>query len=107
MKVRMHYKLIGTYNLGLTYPIETAWVNCLKQVDFYNFDDQVYDAGASSGVSTLGNGNQGDIEYKMVLNRRYYNKTMVLVRVGIAQDAAQYSGRPITFQSLQVRLTDA
>jgi hypothetical protein len=104
MKVRMHYKLLGTYNLGLTYPVETAWVNCFKQVDFYNFDDQVYDAGATVAVSTLGS---GDVEYKMILNRRYYLKTMCLVRVGISQDGAQYSGQPITFKGLHVRLSDA
>jgi len=103
MKVRMHYKLLGTYNLGLTYPIETAWVNCLKQVDFYNFDDQIYDAGATSAVSRIG----GDVEYKMELNRRYYLKTMLLVRVGISQDGAQYSGQPITFAGLQARLSDS
>lgn len=104
MKVRMHYKLLGTYNLGVTYPIETAWVNCFKQVDFYNFDDQVYDAGATVAVSVLGS---GDVEYKMLLNRRYYLKTMCLVRVGISQDGAQYSGQPITFAGLGVRLSDS
>lgn len=104
MKVRMHYKLLGTYNLGITYPSETAWVNCFKQVDFYNFDDQVYDAGATVAVSVLGS---GDVEYKMMLNRRYYLKTMCLVRVGISQDGAQYSGQPITFAGLGVRLSDA
>lgn len=104
MKVRMHYKLIGTYNLGITYPIETAWVNCFKQVDFYNFDDQVYDAGATVAVSVLGS---GDVEYKMMLNRRYYLKTMCIVRVGISQDGAQYSGQPITFAGLHVRLSDS
>ena len=104
MKVRMHYKLLGTYNLGVTYPIETAWVNCFKQVDFYNFDDQTYDTGGTYGVSTLGS---GDVEYKMLLNRRYYQKTMCLVRVGISQDGAQYSGQPITFAGLSVRLSDS
>ena len=104
MKVRMHYKLLGTYNLGVTVPVETAWVNCLKQVDFYNFDDSVYDDGATYAVNTLGD---GDIEYKMLVNRRYYQKTMVLVRVGIARDASQYSGEPITFESMSVRLSDS
>jgi hypothetical protein len=104
MKVRMHYKVLGTFNLGVTVPLETAWVNCFKQVDFYNFDDSVYDMGATYAVSTLGD---GDIEYKMLVNRRYYQKTMVLLRVGIAQDAAQYSGQPITFQSMSVRLSDS
>lgn len=103
MKVRMHYKLIGTYNIGVTQPIETAWVNCLKQVDFYNFDDQNYDEGGTSAVTAIGS----DIEYKMVINRRYYQKTMVLVRVGIAQDGGQYTGQPITFQSMTMRLTDS
>jgi hypothetical protein len=103
MKVRMHYKLIGTYNIGVTQPIETAWVNCLKQVDFYNFDDQIYDMGATYAVTVVGS----DIEYKMLINRRYYQKTTVLVRVGIAQDGGQYTGQPITFQSMTTRLSDA
>jgi len=79
-------------------------VNCFKQVDFYNFEDSIYDAGATVAVSVLGS---GDVEYKMLLNRRYYLKTMCLVRVGISQDGAQYSGQPITFKGLHVRLSDA
>jgi hypothetical protein len=104
MKVRMHAKLLGTFNAGLTYPFETAWVNALKQVDFYNYDDGTYDMGATYSVNTLSG---GDIEYKVLINRRYYQKTMTLVRVGIAQDASQYSGAPITFAGIQVRLSDS
>jgi hypothetical protein len=103
MKVRMHAKILGTFNIGLTQTFETAWVNGLKQVDFYNYDDGVYDNGATYGVSTLGG---GDIEYKLLINRRYYQKTMTFVQVGIAQDGSQYSGTPITFQGIQVRLSD-
>ena len=103
MKVRMHAKLLGTYNAGVTYPFETAWINALKQVDFYNYDDGIYDIGATYSVRTLGG---GDIEYKLLINRRYYQKTMTLVRIGIAQDASQYSGEPITFQGVQIRLSD-
>jgi hypothetical protein len=104
MKVRMHAKILGTFNAGLTLPFETAWVNAFKQVDFYNHDDANYDMGATYSVSTLGG---GDIEYKLLINRRYYQKTMTLVRVGIAQDASQYSGEPITFQGIQIRLSDS
>jgi hypothetical protein len=103
MKVRMHAKLLGTYNIGLTQTFETAWVNALKQVDFYNYNDTVYDSGATYAVSTLGG---GDIEYKVLINRRYYQKTTAIVQIGISQDGSQYSGAPITFQGIQVRLSD-
>ena len=104
MKVRMHTKLTGTYNAGTTRSFETAWLNALKQVDLYAYDDSIYDIGSVYGVSTLSG---GDVEYQVQINRRSYLKVMALVRVGIALDASQYSGTPITFTGIQVRMSDS
>jgi hypothetical protein len=104
MKVRMHAKLLGTYDVGTTQTFETAWINAFKQMDLWNFDDGVFDQGGAYSVSTLVD--SGDVEYKVQINRRLYAKTTMLVRVGIARDGGQYTDRPITFQGIQGRLSE-
>jgi hypothetical protein len=103
MKVRMHAKLVGTYDVATYQTFETSWINCMKQLDFYNFDDDVFDTGAA--IDTIVSGN--DVVYKAQINRRLYTKVMAFVRVGISQDGSQYSGSPITFTGLNVSLTNS
>jgi len=103
MKVRMHAKLVGTYDLATYETFGTAWLNCMKQLDFYNFDDSVFDTGAAIDVIPDGS----NVVYKAQIGRRLYTKVMAFVRIGIAQDASQYSGFPITFQGLNVSLTNS
>ena len=103
MKVRMHAKLVGTYDLASYETFETAWLNCMKQLDFYNFDDAVFDTGAAIDVTPSGS----NIIYKAQVSRRLYTKVMAFVRIGIAQDGSQYSGFPITFQGLNASLTNS
>jgi len=103
MKVRMHAKLVGTYEVGTYETFETAWINCMKQLDFYNFDDVMFDTGAAINVATSGN----DIIYTAQISRRLYTKVMAFVRVGISQDGSQYSGTPITFSGLSATLTNS
>jgi len=102
MKVRLHAKFLGNYYTGIQNKLETAWVNGFKEIDPYNFDDSEYDVGAAMSANVTSNA----VEYKVVFNRRYYTHLMSLVRVGIAQDASIYSGQPISFQNIQVRLSD-
>jgi hypothetical protein len=104
MKVRMHARLVGTFNVGTDQFFDTAWLNCMKQLDFYNFDDDVFDTGAAIDVSTLGT---GDVLYKSQFSRRLYTKVSAFIRVGISQDGSQYSGFPITFEGLQASLTNS
>jgi hypothetical protein len=103
MKVRMHAKLVGTYELGTYETFETSWLNCMKQLNFYSFDDSVFDSGAAIDV-TVGPSN---IVYKAQISRRLYTKAMAFVRIGISQDGSQYSGFPITFTGLDVHLTNS
>jgi len=103
MKVRMHAKLVGTYEVGTYETFETAWLNCMKQLDFYNFDDSVFDTGAAINVASSGN----DVIYTAQISRRLYTKVMAFVRVGISQDGSQYSGTPITFSGLTANLTNS
>jgi hypothetical protein len=103
MKVRMHARLVGTFNVGTDQFFDTAWLNCMKQLDFYNFDDAVFDTGAAIDVIPSGS----NIVYKAQISRRLYTKVMAFVRIGIAQDASQYSGTPITFGGLNVSLTNS
>jgi len=103
MKVRMHAKLVGTFDQATYQPFETAWINCMKQLDFYSFDDDVFDTGAAIDVIPSGN----NIVYKAQISRRLFTKVMAFVRIGIAQDASQYSGTPITFEGLNVTLTNS
>jgi hypothetical protein len=103
MKVRMHAKLVGTYEVGTYETFETAWLNCMKQLDFYNFDDAVFDTGAAINVATSGN----DTIYTAQISRRLYTKVMAFVRIGISQDGSQYSGEPITFTGLTATLTNS
>ena len=103
MKVRMHAKLVGTYELGTYETFETSWLNCMKQLNFYSFDDAVFDTGAAIDV-TPGSSN---VLYKAQISRRLYTKVMAFVRIGISQDGSQYSGFPITFTGLDVNLTNS
>jgi hypothetical protein len=102
MKVRLHAKLLGAYYTGTYQTFESQWVNGFKEIDQFDFDDAVFDAGAAMGTEILGD----SVEYKIAFNRRYYTKLMALVRVGIAQDGSVYSGEPITFTSMNVRVSD-
>ena len=104
MKVRMHVKMLGAYYSGTYETFESAWLNAFKEIDQFDFDDSVFDSGASIAASIVDGSN---VEYKIAFNRRYYTKLMALVRVGIAQDGSVYSGAPITFTSMNARVSDA
>lgn len=103
MKVRMHLRLLGSYYNGTYNTFESEWLNGFKEIDQLDFDDSIYDVGATLGISQTND----SAEYKVTFNRRYYTKLMALVRVGIAQDGSVYSGEPITFESMNVRLSDS
>ena len=102
MKVRMHVKVFGLYNAGIDFQAESSWVNGFTAVDESSFDDSIYNTAACHGTSTMG----ADIEYKVQINRRMYTKLCPIVRIGISQDGSAYSGDPITFDAIQVRLSD-
>jgi hypothetical protein len=99
---RMHAKLIGVYDAGDMFTYESAWVNCLKQLDARDFRDSVYDIGAGLARDVSG----GDIIYKVQFNRRYYTKLMVLVRVGISRNAGRESSAPIRFAGCVATMSD-
>jgi len=103
MKVRMHAKLVGTYELGTYETFETSWLNCMKQLNFYSFDDSVFDTGAAIDVIP----EISSVLYKAQISRRLYTKVMAFVRIGISQDGSQYSGFPITFTGLDAYLTNS
>lgn len=103
MKVRMHAKLVGTYELGTYETFETSWLNCMKQLNFYSFDDSVFDTGAAIDVIP----GASNVVYKAQISRRLYTKVAAFVRIGISQDGSQYSGDPITFTGLDVHLTNS
>lgn len=102
MKVRMHVKAIGLYNAGTDFQSESSWVNGFTAIDEITFDDTVFDMPACHGTSTIG----ADIQYKVQINRRLYTKLCPIVRIGISHDGSAYSGDPITFDAVQVSLSD-
>jgi hypothetical protein len=101
--------VIGAYNRGIFIPLETAWLNCLKEINYGEFDDSVFDVGACVGVSTSG----ADVWYKVQMKRRFFTSIYPLVRVGISRDAsaeelpAGSAYLPITFDAINVTVTDS
>jgi len=104
MKVRMHVKIFGSYDTGMPETIESAWVNGFKLINEYIYDDSIYDIGGSRTVTQIG----PDAEYKIQINRRFYNQVATIVRIGIARDASPASPYdPITFTAVQSYLSDS
>jgi hypothetical protein len=107
-KVRMHMKIVGAYNAGSYLPLETAWINCLKAIDYNNFDDSVFDVGGCVAVSTSG----ADIWYKVQMDRRAFTSVYPIIRVGISRDGsaevlpADGDYLPITFNGMNIEVTD-
>ena len=102
MMIRVHAKVLGSYNEGPNRQIETAWVNVLKERDDFTFDDTVYDTGTCAKVAMDGN----DVIYTAQINRRYFTKICPVLRVGISRDAGLASLNPITFDGIQVTYSD-
>ncbi len=102
MMIRVHAKVLGSYNEGPNRQIETAWVNVLKERDDFTFDDTVYDIGTCAKVAMDGN----DVIYTAQINRRYFTKICPVIRVGISRDAGLASAKPITFDGIQVTYSD-
>jgi hypothetical protein len=107
MRVHVHAKVIGEYDVGTLQTVETAWVNCFKQIDELTFNDATYDVGGCSAiyVPTIGS-NAGYMYAYVHFNRRFYTKIGALVRVGISYDASLYSGDPLTFDAVSVSFSD-
>lgn len=107
MRVHIHAKVIGEYDVGTLQTVETAWVNCFKQIDELTFNDSVYDVGGCSAVYAPTIGSNAGYMYTYVhFNRRFYTKIGAVVRVGISYDASIYSGDPITFDGVSVSFSD-
>lgn len=108
-KVRMHMKIIGATNLGVYTPIETAWINCFKEIDYGTYDDSIYDVGGCVSVSTSG----ADVYYKVQMDRRYFTSIYPLIRVGISRDGsaealpAGEAYLPIAFEGINITVTDS
>jgi hypothetical protein len=108
-KVRMHVKVIGAYNEGVYMPLETAWINCFKEIDYGVFTDSIYDIGGCVNVSTSG----ADVWYKVQMDRRYFTSIYPLVRVGISRDGsaanlpAGSAYMPIAFDGMRVEISDS
>lgn len=103
MQVRMHMMLVGTENTGTYQKFKTEWINCFKEINETEFDDNIYDIGGAVAVSTIA----GEPVYRVRMNRRNYTKIMAIVRIGISKDAGTYSGRPITFTGIHATPSDA
>jgi hypothetical protein len=103
MKVRLHAKVLGTFDAGTCMPVETAWVNGFKELDDTIYDDSQFDIGGAINASTI----NSDICYTVQFDRRFYRKFTAFVRVGIAQDGSVYSGDPLTFDAIQVSYGDS
>jgi hypothetical protein len=107
MRVHLHAKVIGEYDVGSKENVETAWLNCFKQADESDFDDSVYDIGACSAVYIPAMGSNAGYMYTYVnLNRRFYTKLGALIRIGISYDGSMYGGDPITFEGISVSFSD-
>jgi hypothetical protein len=108
-KVRMHMKVIGAYNEGIYMPLETAWINCFKTIDYGSFADDTYDVGGCAFVSTSG----ADVWYKVQMDRRYFTSVFPLVRIGISRDGsaanlpAGSAYIPIAFDGIRIELSDS
>jgi hypothetical protein len=107
MRVHLHAKVIGNYDVGSTESLETSWLNCFKQTEDAQFDDSIYDAGACSAVYVPAIGSNAGYMYAYVnLNRRFYTKIGALIRVGISYDGSMYGGDPLTFDAVSVSFSD-
>jgi hypothetical protein len=107
MRVHIHAKVIGNYDVGSIETVESAWLNCFKQIDETQFDDSVYDIGACSAVYVPPIGSNAGYMYTYVqMNRRFYTKIGALIRVGISYDGSIYCGDPITFDGVSVSFSD-
>ena len=107
LRVHMHAKVFGEFDTGTTQRVETAWINCFKQIDELTFNDAVYDVGGCSVVYVPQMGSNSDYIYNVVhFNRRYYTKIGAVVRIGISYDACIYSGDPITFEAVSLSFSD-
>jgi hypothetical protein len=110
MKVRMHAKIIGTYQVAATEKWETAWLNCLREGNAANMigstdDDKLYDTGAAKVILTPTTpiASSRNVEYKVQFSSKQYTKLAAIVRIGIALDGSSYNGDPLTFDSIQIR----
>jgi hypothetical protein len=90
---RMHAKLFGAYNVGISTATETAWMNGFKELDDVQLVDSVYDTAACADVTMDGN----DVIYKTQFEQRYYTKIAAAVRIGISRDAPN-----LTFDAISV-----
>jgi hypothetical protein len=107
MRVHVHAKVVGEYDVGTLQTVETAWVNCFKQIDELTFNDSTYDVGGCSAVHAPSIGSNAGYMYAYVhFNRRFYTKIGAIVRVGISYDASVYSGDPLTFDAVSVSFSD-
>jgi hypothetical protein len=107
MRVHVHAKVLGEYDVGSTEIVETGWLNCFKQIDEATYDDSVYDVGACSAVYAPAIGSNAGYMYTYVnLNRRFYTKIGAVVRVGVSYDGSMYGGDPLTFEAVSVSFSD-
>jgi hypothetical protein len=90
---RMHAKLFGAYNVGVSTATETAWMNGFKELDDVQLVDSVYDTAACADVTMDGN----DVIYKTQFEQRCYTKIAAAVRIGISRDAPN-----LTFDAISV-----
>jgi len=103
-KIKLHAKLFAAYDDQTAQTVETSWVNVIKSLDEYTFNDNTFDIGGCMFVSTLGTSR---VMYKSQINRRAYTKICAVVRIGIASDGGIYSGEPISFSDINVTFSDA
>ena len=103
MKVRLHAKVLGTFDAGTSMPVETEWVNGFKELDDTIYDDAQFDIGGAIEATLI----NSDICYTVQFERRFYTKFTAFVRIGISQDGSVYSGDPLTFDAIQVSYGDS
>lgn len=116
-KVRIHLKIIGAYNNYAYTPIETAWINCLKEYDCFSYDDTLFDIGGCVDASIGSNAihecvTTNNVTYTVQIGRREYTMLNAIVRIGIAHDGSaedlppEEDYCPITFDSVQISYSD-
>jgi hypothetical protein len=107
-KVRIHAKFFAETNNGVPQLYESAWINCLKTVDYDYFDDDIYDVGGLVSVST----SDSNVFYKVQIKRRFYTNVYPLVRIGISRDGSAEGlpggspDLPICFEFVTMSVTD-
>jgi len=105
LKVRLHTKLYASYTDSIYRTMSTAWLDGLKLVDDSIYNDQIYDTAACFAVSTIGN----DVEYKVQIHRRAYNKLCAVVRIGLSKDSGLYAGDfpySVSFDAIETYYSD-